>query len=94
MLAMATEPCGFASWDVYHQIGDALRAEPLVNPVSNEFALRFAVAFDAEPALVPARFPWLENGPLAPVWQFGKTTSRTLHRVLHLETVGRFLHLS
>lgn len=85
---------GQVSWDLYHQIGDAMRMESHVNPVSKEFALRFAVAFAAEPELTPLRFAWLEYGPLALVWHAGKSVGKALHRILPLKTVGRFLHLS
>jgi len=45
-------PEGQAAWDIYHQIGDALRSEEMAFTLSPNFAARMAARLDAEPAIV------------------------------------------
>ena len=45
-------PDGQASWDIYHQIGDALRSEEMAFALSPNFAARMSARLDAEPAIV------------------------------------------
>jgi sigma-E factor negative regulatory protein RseA len=42
---------GHSTWDVYHQIGDVLRADELALPLSPDFAARMKARLDAEPPL-------------------------------------------
>jgi sigma-E factor negative regulatory protein RseA len=57
------QPEGRKSWDLYHQIGDALRSEEMAVEMSPDFASRMAARLDAEPTI------------LAPVAQASKKQS-------------------
>ncbi len=46
---------GRAAWDLYHQIGDALRSADASPALSPDFSKRFAQRFASEPVLLPAR---------------------------------------
>lgn len=48
---------GRSTWDVYHQIGDILRADELDSPLSSDFSARMKARLDAEPALVAPTVP-------------------------------------
>ncbi len=48
-LAALRDADGRQTWDLYHRIGDALRAEPLEAELSPGFALRLADRLAAEP---------------------------------------------
>lgn len=48
-LAALREADGLQTWDLYHQIGDALRGEPGAAELSPGFALRLADRLAAEP---------------------------------------------
>lgn len=45
-------PEGQAAWDIYHQIGDALRSEEMAFALSPNFAARMTARLEAEPAIV------------------------------------------
>ena len=45
-------PEGQATWDIYHQIGDALRSEEMAFTLSPSFAARMSARLEAEPAIV------------------------------------------
>jgi sigma-E factor negative regulatory protein RseA len=46
-------------WDLYHQIGDALRSEDMASDLSPDFAARMAARLDAEPTIfAPAAQVW------------------------------------
>lgn len=45
-------PEGQAAWDLYHQIGDALRSEEMAFALSPNFAARMTARLEAEPAIV------------------------------------------
>lgn len=49
--AALQEPGGREAWDLYHRIGDVLRAQP-VPDLSPEFSARLAARLAAEPAPV------------------------------------------
>lgn len=51
-LAALRLPEGLAAWDVYHQIGDALRSEEMAFALSPNFAPRMAARLEAEHAIV------------------------------------------
>ncbi len=46
---------GRAAWDLYHQIGDALRSTDAPPAISPQFGARFAQRFASEPVLLPVR---------------------------------------
>ena len=41
-----------SDWDIYHQIGDTLRSEPMASPLSAGFSARFAARLATEPTLL------------------------------------------
>lgn len=41
-----------STWDLYHQIGDVIRAEAMAGAASTEFSRRFADRLSAEPTLL------------------------------------------
>lgn len=44
-------------WDLYHQIGDALRSDDLNMPMSSSFNEKFAERFASEPVILSAPLP-------------------------------------
>jgi sigma-E factor negative regulatory protein RseA len=46
------DPSQHATWDVYHQIGDAIRSIDMVVPVRADFSARMAARLEAEPTLL------------------------------------------
>ncbi|MFZ6774759.1 sigma-E factor negative regulatory protein [Undibacterium sp. SXout7W] len=55
MLATYAEANGTSHWDVYHQIGDALRSDDLAIQMSSDFSERFRQKLDAEPVVLAPR---------------------------------------
>lgn len=51
-LVALRDPATRADWDIYHQIGDALRSDDMAFSLSEGFAARMAARLDAEPALL------------------------------------------
>ncbi len=51
-IAALRAPGGRSDWDIYHQIGDTLRSEPMAAPLSAGFSDRFAARLAAEPTLL------------------------------------------
>lgn len=49
------DPSQRASWDVYHQIGDAIRSMDTAVPVRADFSARMAARLAAEPTLLAPR---------------------------------------
>ena len=92
-LASATDAPGQTAWSLYHRIGDTLRASDLGDAVSDDFAIRFAARFDAEPALAMAddsAFRRALHAASVPL----RTLAAHLGSTDSLKSVGRFLHLS
>jgi sigma-E factor negative regulatory protein RseA len=58
-LAALRQPDGQAVWDLYHQIGDALRSEEMAFTLSDGFAARMAARLEAEPAIVAPKLSQL-----------------------------------
>jgi sigma-E factor negative regulatory protein RseA len=56
-LAALREADGRQAWDLYHRIGDALRAEPAGADLSPGFAARLAEKLAAEPMPLPRATP-------------------------------------
>ncbi len=57
---------GRRAWDLYHQIGDAIRSVEPAPAMRRDFAARFAERFAAEPLLLPPRrslFARLQHWP-------------------------------
>lgn len=46
------DPSQHATWDVYHQIGDAIRSMEIAVPVRADFSARMAARLEAEPTLL------------------------------------------
>lgn len=55
LIAQLREGEGRQAWDVYHQIGDAIRSTEPGPQMSAGFEQRFAARFAAEPILLPPR---------------------------------------
>ena len=51
-LAALRNPEGRADWDMYHQIGDAIRSDDMAFSLSPDFSARMASRLAAEPAIV------------------------------------------
>lgn len=49
------DPAQQATWDLYHQIGDAIRSEHMAAPLSADFSARMAARLEAEPTLLAPR---------------------------------------
>lgn len=65
-------PEGQARWAEYHYISEILQSSPseMTMPVSEDFQKRFAILFDAEPALVKEpSFPGRVVKAVAPICQ-------------------------
>lgn len=92
-LAAAAEASGHAAWTVYHGIGDALRAPQLAEVLNDDFAIRFAARFDAEPALALPRETGVQRA-LAAVTLPARALAAHLGSTASMKSVGRFLHLS
>jgi sigma-E factor negative regulatory protein RseA len=57
-LAALRQPEGRDAWNLYHQIGDALRSDDLNTQLSADFNVRMFAQLDAEPAIVaPGAMP-------------------------------------
>lgn len=46
------DPSQHTTWDVYHQIGDAIRSTDMVVPMRADFSARMAARLEAEPTLL------------------------------------------
>ncbi len=55
LMAQLREAEGRQAWDLYHQIGDAIRSADPGPAMSADFDQRFAARFAAEPILLPPR---------------------------------------
>ncbi len=55
LMAQLREGEGRQAWDLYHQIGDAIRGAEPAPQMSADFDQRFAARFAAEPILLPPR---------------------------------------
>lgn len=55
VIAALRAPGCRSDWDIYHQIGDTLRSDPMAAPFSAGFSDRFAARLAAEPTLVAPR---------------------------------------
>lgn len=55
LMAQLREGEGRLAWEVYHQIGDAIRSAEPGPQMSADFAQRFAARFATEPILLPPR---------------------------------------
>lgn len=51
-LAALRNPDSRADWDVYHQIGDAMRSDDMAFSLSPDFSTRMAARLAAEPAII------------------------------------------
>ncbi|MGN6703855.1 MAG: RseA family anti-sigma factor [Burkholderiaceae bacterium] len=92
-LAAAADASGQATWGLYHGIGDALRAPELAEVLSDDFAIRFAARFDAEPALTMPPETGVQRA-LAAVTLPARALAAHLGSTASMKSVGRFLHLS
>lgn len=52
VLAALRQPEARADWDLYHQIGDAMRSDDMAVAMSPDFAARMAARLDAEPTII------------------------------------------
>lgn len=57
------DPAQQATWDMYHQIGDAIRSEELAAPLSADFSARMTAKLEAEPTLLAPRSKTLVSEP-------------------------------
>ncbi len=46
------QPAEQDCWNLYHQIGDALRSDDMENALSADFLMRFSARLDLEPAII------------------------------------------
>jgi sigma-E factor negative regulatory protein RseA len=51
-LAALHRPDGRATWDLYHQIGDALRSDEMAFSLSSDFTARLAQRLNQEPTII------------------------------------------
>ena len=61
LIAQLREGEGRQAWDLYHQIGDAIRSAEPAPAMSADFEQRFAARFAAEPILLPPRRTLLQR---------------------------------